>query len=218
MQNKNIIIGILSGIILIGGIYIYQLSNRTVVLEDVKILELPFNLSTKTATTAPPYIAPEPDESVATTTQTGKIDEHLTINPTLREVNFCGNNYKVKQVMIDGVDVVQRIAEILTKDLIPDVVKIGPYATKGAEWKPYSTVEENTGQIPCLNIKSNMVTGNIIEIGEIIRFPATSTFGDGDIYVISIQGEIFNLILVTGEIYMISSAYGEAIGPIGKLK
>jgi hypothetical protein len=46
----------------------------------------------------------------------GKIDEHLTIDNTLRDVNFCGKIYKVKQVLIDGVDVVQRIAEIATED------------------------------------------------------------------------------------------------------
>jgi hypothetical protein len=50
----------------------------------------------------------------------GKIDEHLTIYNTLREVNFCGEIYKVKQVLIDGVDVVQRVAELATKDLIPE--------------------------------------------------------------------------------------------------
>jgi len=56
--------------------------------------------------------------AVATTSanpvQSGKIDEHLTINNTLRDVNFCGNIYRVKQVIIDGVDVVQRIAELAT--------------------------------------------------------------------------------------------------------
>jgi hypothetical protein len=46
----------------------------------------------------------------------GKIDEHLTIDNTLRDVNFCGQIYKVKQVLIDGVDVVQRVAE-LAKEL-----------------------------------------------------------------------------------------------------
>lgn len=43
-------------------------------------------------------------------------DEHLVIDETLRDVNFCGKTYKVKQIKIDGVDVVQRIAELATKD------------------------------------------------------------------------------------------------------
>jgi hypothetical protein len=65
----------------------------------------------------PPIVEQKPADNpvVATTTQTGKIDEHLTINNELRDVNFCGKTYKVKQVMIDGVDVVQRIAEITNK-------------------------------------------------------------------------------------------------------
>lgn len=65
----------------------------------------------------PPITDQKPVDNpvVATTTQSGKIDEHLTINNELRDVNFCGKMYKVKQVMIDGVDVVQRIAEIANK-------------------------------------------------------------------------------------------------------
>lgn len=50
------------------------------------------------------------DEEKPKEQPSGKIDEHLTIDNTLRDVNFCGKIYKVKQVIIDGVDVVQRIA------------------------------------------------------------------------------------------------------------
>ena len=65
-----------------------------------------------------PYTPPPKEESAATTTQSGKIDEHLTIDNTLRDVNFCGKISRVKQVVIDGVDVVQRIAELITKSQI----------------------------------------------------------------------------------------------------
>lgn len=67
--------------------------------------------------TLPPITEQKPVDNpvVTATTQSGKIDEHLTINNELRDVNFCGKTYKVKQVMIDGVDVVQRIAEIANK-------------------------------------------------------------------------------------------------------
>jgi hypothetical protein len=51
----------------------------------------------------------------ATTTPSGKIDEHLTIENTLRDVNFCGTIYRAKMVTIDGVDVLQRIAESATE-------------------------------------------------------------------------------------------------------
>lgn len=57
-----------------------------------------------------PYVRPPEEKSSATTTQAGKIDEHLTIDNTLREVIFCGVSYQTKQVFIDGVDVIQRIA------------------------------------------------------------------------------------------------------------
>ncbi len=52
-----------------------------------------------------------------------KIDEHLTINKELRDVNFCGKVYKMGQVIIDGVDVGQKAAEIInynhTHDTFP---------------------------------------------------------------------------------------------------
>ncbi|RJQ34246.1 hypothetical protein C4568_02770 [Candidatus Parcubacteria bacterium] len=42
----------------------------------------------------------------------GKIDEHLTIDNTYRNVTFCGYTFKSVQVIIDGVDVIQRLAEL----------------------------------------------------------------------------------------------------------
>lgn len=43
-----------------------------------------------------------------------QIDEHLTINHVPRHVTFCGKTYRAQQIVIDGVDVVQRIAELAT--------------------------------------------------------------------------------------------------------
>lgn len=69
-----------------------------------------------------------PPTVVATTSanqiQSGKIDEHLTINNTLRDVDFCGKTYRVKQVIIDGVDVVQRIAELVRDQSFSQNTKI----------------------------------------------------------------------------------------------
>lgn len=57
---------------------------------------------------------------VATTSvvssQSEKIDNYLTIDNTLRDVNFCGKTYRAKQIRIDGIDVVLRIAEIITEN------------------------------------------------------------------------------------------------------
>lgn len=60
-----------------------------------------------------PFVRPPEPVSPATTTQVGQIDEHLFIDNTLKDVNFCGKTYHVKQVKIDGVDVVQRIARLI---------------------------------------------------------------------------------------------------------
>lgn len=69
-----------------------------------------------TATTTDCTMPPSPlsDSPTPLPMQSGKIDEHLFIDLALRDVNFCGKTYKVKQVIIDGVDVVQRIAELAT--------------------------------------------------------------------------------------------------------
>lgn len=61
-----------------------------------------------------PYTRPPEEKSTATTTQSGKIDEHLTIDNTSRALIFCGVPYQTKQVFIDGVDVIQRVASLVS--------------------------------------------------------------------------------------------------------
>lgn len=60
-----------------------------------------------------PFTPPPKEESTATTTQVGKIDEHVIIDDTLRSVNFCDTTYQARQVFVDGVDVAPRIAVLL---------------------------------------------------------------------------------------------------------
>lgn len=48
----------------------------------------------------------------ASTLRARKIDEHLTVDTKLRDVNFCGTTYQSETVIIDGVDVIQRLAEL----------------------------------------------------------------------------------------------------------
>lgn len=64
----------------------------------------------KVTPTGEPFV--RPPEPVPEPEQVGQIDEHLFVNSTLREVVFCGKSYQVKQLVIDGVDVVQRVAEL----------------------------------------------------------------------------------------------------------
>lgn len=73
-----------------------------------------FSSTTTDLTKIPPEILPP--QIIATTStnpvQSGQIDGHLFVDNTLRDVELCGEKYRVKQVIIDGVDVVQRIAEL----------------------------------------------------------------------------------------------------------
>lgn len=93
-----------------------------------------------------PYTFIAEEKSFVTTTQSGKIDEYLTINNTLRYVNFCDKTYKVKQVFIDEMDVVQRIAEIIT------------------EMNGESNEKKQFAVAICENIKFRITTGNLDEL------------------------------------------------------
>lgn len=42
-----------------------------------------------------------------------KIDDHLFINSTLRGVTFCKTEFTSKQIVIDNVDVIQKVSELL---------------------------------------------------------------------------------------------------------
>ncbi len=57
-----------------------------------------------------------------------KMDEHITIHSTLRDVNFCGKIYKVQQVLIDGLDVVQRVAEMVKNQASSQNLKLKEFA------------------------------------------------------------------------------------------
>ncbi|HEY4526831.1 MAG TPA: hypothetical protein VJK53_03225 [Candidatus Paceibacterota bacterium] len=82
----------------------------------------------------------------------GKIDEHLTINNIYREVTFCGHTFKTPQVVIDGVDVIQRLAELANTE------KRSPGQAEGQDMPPtcFNIVFNNPEQGPdaVLNVLS----------------------------------------------------------------
>jgi hypothetical protein len=110
--------------LLIAGIVIIAIAIVALILlwrmtpHELSVLQMPITSTTTDRSNltplGTPYTRPPEGKSSATTTQSGKIDEHLTIDNTFRDVNFCGTTYRVKQVFIDGVDVVQRIAKLVT--------------------------------------------------------------------------------------------------------
>lgn len=125
------------------------------------------------------------------TSPSGKIDEHLTINNELRDVNFCGKTYKVKQVMIDGVDVVQRVAEIVTKSQLDYGKEVcnTANALRTSGWLKLDENEIGVSEVVIADLENKPYqvslvspTGNFQHIGD-FQIDATT----GDIFII-LQG------------------------------
>ena len=173
----------------------------------------------------PPITEQKPADNpvVAPTTQSGKIDEYLTINNELRDVNFCGKTYKVKQVMIDGVDVMQRVAEIATKNLIPENLKIGPHGKNVNEWRTlaWDVYPAEKGEVAkgiCENSANSNSTNGIIEVGDVTKLDSANfNLGEGSLYTIPGLLE-FGIAYPMGDIYLIGKFDGSLMGPIGTLK
>ncbi|MFA5997612.1 MAG: DKNYY domain-containing protein [Candidatus Paceibacterota bacterium] len=83
--------------------------------------------------------------------QSGKVDEHLTIDNNLRNVNFCGKDYQVQTVLIDGVDIIQRIAELSQQTNI----------TSASSTDAIKTFSKNICGTVALNPQKNISLGEI---------------------------------------------------------
>lgn len=124
-----------------------------------------------------------------------KIDEHLTIDNTLRDVNFCGTTYRAKQVLLDGVDVVQRIAELATEKkqvpVVPQYKGTGEICKKIAqnnleravlkiETRPAGYIEGGEIVYPLtidtISFITSLAMNNIAEVGG-PEFPDPGNFG-----------------------------------------
>ncbi len=154
--------------------------------------------------------SPRPPDIMATISsnpvQSGKIDEHLTINNTLRDLDLCGKIYRVKQVIIDGVDVVQRVAELVSDNQfiyrknicdIANSLKENGYLISGEigvpEVKRYTGQGRNSYLISLID--SYSVPENAMHIGD------------------------FESEMITGNINIILSGYDtSSIEPVGKIK
>lgn len=125
-----------------------------------------------------------------------KINEPLLINNTTREVIFCGRKYMVKQVILDGVDVVQRIAQLAAEkvDINKNSVTLGGIIC--------SSLSTNYYEPATLHLSG--ITTYIGDVGQVI-------------YIIPVTQEIFQIDSTTGNIYLMS-AYGGSSTVIGKLR
>jgi len=129
-------------------------------------------------------------------------------------VNFCGKTYKVKQVLIDGVDVVQRVAELATKNLLSETLE-----QKASEDK-WKTVENNKHEAEkaiCENIQMNTVD-DLIKVT--IAGPAGTDFSAGNglkVYPIVLNVSFFSFD-TNGKIYT-AGGYGDGtVEIIGKFR
>jgi hypothetical protein len=122
----------------------------------------------------------------------GKIDELLTVVNTLRDVNFCGTIYRAKIVIIDGVDVIHRIAELATSGLI---------------------IKKNSGQniskSVCLNIAQNVAVGEGTAIpSKEIKVSIEQKNYISDLghtsYVVFLGAPGFQIDATTGDMYILS--------------
>jgi hypothetical protein len=205
MENKNIIIGFSLLVVFAVGYYEYglyekhrrdEISKMMVARLTEKIKSGGCNQSATTTdcskirpTVETPDIPIIKEETEPI--QSEKIDEHLTINNELRDVNFCGKTYKVKQVLIDGVDVMQRMAE-MTKN------SQNPWFCKTTESR-MPTVNHTTGNEIAITDreKNTFLENEIYAITPIFPTGINENIGDflinittGNVFVVTPQGEV----------------------------
>lgn len=137
---------------------------------------------------------------VATTHQSGKIDANLTIDNTLKGISFCGTIFKTRQVIINGVDVAQRIAQLASSDQMgkdPGGVSIG----RGV----CNSMPHNTDY-----------TKGILEIPD-VELTSASQQTQSSQYTVTLYAMRFLIDSATNEIFNIG-AYDGTLVSLGKLK
>ncbi len=140
---------------------------------------------------------------VAETDQSGKIDDHLVVDNTLKNITFCsGLTLRTRQIFIDGVDVGQRIAQLASSD------QMGRAANG-----------DSIGEGVC-----NSLPHNVAYIKGILRMPDVTLFQTGDPstpgenYRVSLGSLVFAINPTSGEIFMVSAYDGSTLTRVGTLK
>ncbi len=156
----------------------------------------PAEQATKGLSTAASYT------EVAATKQSGKIDDHLTVNNTLKSISFCGISHKTRQVIIDGVDVGQRIAQLASSDQMGKTPN-----------------GDSIGLGVCNSMPHNIAyTKGILEIQDVTTFQGENTQALGESYTVIIGALTFVVNLETNEIFNVSAYDGSTLTSVGKLK
>lgn len=143
---------------------------------------------------------------VASTKQSGKIDARLTVNNTLKEVSFCGKSSKIRQVIIDGVDVGQRLAYLASTD------QMG-YAPGGD-----LPGGESIGRAVCNTLPLNVPEmKGVLEMRDVAISKSDDTRAPGNNYGVNIGNYAFIINPTTNEIFNVG-AYDGTLVSVGKLR
>ena len=150
----------------------------------------------------------------------------LSTKTTLNEVNFCGEKYLAEKVLIDDVDVVSKVAEIVTKNytqdgqslLDSDVRKFSYNVCLYLQNEKNNFVKENN--IPVLKVfkKETPVNDSKLFKNETYAINIKSqgiTYGDANSLYIAfdtVSGDIYEFGLSTYDLNMFAN------GPFGKYK
>jgi hypothetical protein len=206
MKKENIALSIFLVFIVGAGAYYSSIKTQNVVETNPPIVPTE---PEKVAKTNPPATTPK---------QSGVIDEHLTINNELRDVNFCGKTYKVKQVMIDGVDVAQRIAYLATNNLIPSTFEKGPRITEQEKAEGKMITQEGTiAKQICGNVQINTTTQTIeVTVGK--KFSGQDVGLESETFYHVWIEQSARVALPSGDLYIDDGFSGTLIGPIGNLR
>ena len=161
----------------------------------------------------PPVTIPTIPPIIATTSgnpsKSGQIDEHLFVDNALREVNFCGNKYLVKQIILDGVDIIQHIAYMATTKQLATRGDGFDYATSIC-----SGVETNNSN----NFIYESKSGSRIEIDMHAEVKTWVNQAGHRFYELVASGLVLDIDITDGSIYLSGGFSGELSGPVGKIK
>lgn len=210
-MHKKYLLIILVATVVVGSIGLILLWKTA--SSQLNILRIPIRSTTTSGSNltplGTPYTQPQEEKRTATTTQSGRIDEYLTIDNTLRDVNFCGTRQIARQIFINGVDVVQRIAELATE------IKIINLDSKYSLSKEICTAFSNTrlSKEDLGDLVTGQPTG--MSIPEVTNW--TNTDGH-KMYSILLPSWFFSIDSTTNDIYLINGYDGSLMGPIGVLK
>ena len=140
---------------------------------------------------------------VASTQQSGMVDGHLTVNNTLKDISFCGGlTLKTRQIIIDGVDVGQRIAQLASSDQMGRGVN-----------------DSSIGEGVCNSMPHNIAyTKGILEARDVTAFQSDDARAKGESYKVYLGDLAFAINPAADEIFLISAYDQSTLTSAGKLK